>query len=157
MAASKPTDFRENLLAVLMSALRQRDFESWRPSGGNDPLVVHLRRVAGKRRDLFDIQFDKYERRRVFINLASVEGPTVQTMYEGILSAEEITTGHLGNGCRIRGSGLSDAFSPSLLSRLLNRPDAGAKTAQRIIARLDEAEAWFRSKQVGPHLHVYRL
>ena len=157
MAASKPNEFRDSLLAALLPTLRQRGFESWKPPRVDDPLVVHLRRVTDGKRELFEIQFDKYGRRRVFINLASVEGTTVQTMYEGILNADEITTGHLSDGCRIRGSWSSDAFSPSFLIRLLNGRSAGAKTAQRIISRLDEAAEWFRSKQVGPHLRVYKL
>lgn len=115
MAASK-SKFRRHLLDRITPYLESQAFKRWRPAG-LVPFACY-ERYRQRKRDLVDIQFDKYGRLAFFVNLASISGETVETMFEGVMPGSQITTAHLHEGCRLQGGRMSSAFKASWLDRL---------------------------------------
>ncbi len=155
--ATNSNIFRESILSALLPVFRAKGFETWKPKGRSETPIVHLRRRIANRRDLIDIQFDKYGRFGCFVNLAQIEGDEVATMYEGVLPADQIQTGHLTERCRLRGNSLFEMFKPPLYLRLLKPARLGEVVAQEILSRFNEAEEWFTSKRIGKHIRCRKL
>jgi hypothetical protein len=157
MASSKK-EFRNGLYVALVPVLTDHGFKEWRPGGRDEAPILHFERHLDKRRDLLDIQFDKYGRWQCLVNLASISGESVETMYEGRVPAESATIAHLRERTRLKGKSLSGAFRPSLFSRWMGTPaDAGAAVGRRIAEHWSEAEKWFQTQQLNKHLECYKL
>lgn len=156
MTASK-REFRQHVLKCLLPYLESHGFKKWKPSGRNEVPAVYLERYRQGKRDLIDIQFDKHGRLAFFVNLASVAGESVETMFEGILPAKEVTTAHLQEHCRLVSGAMSQAFKPGLLSRLGGASRAAKQTATLFIKSFAEAQEWFERGTTGPHIQTYRL
>jgi len=104
-----------------------------------------------------NVQFDKYGRLGCFLNLAQIEGDEVATMYEGVLPADQIRTGHLSERCRLRGNLLFEMFKPPLYLRFSKPERLGRIVAEQILSRFSEAEGWFASKRIGKHIRCRKL
>lgn len=156
MVASK-REFRQQVLSHLLPYLESHGFKNWKPSGRSDVPAVYLERHRQGKRDLIDIQFDKHGRLAFFVNLASLDGESVETMFEGIMPVKEVTTAHLYEQCRLVGGRMSQAFKPGLLSRLGSVSRAAEQTATFFIRSFDEAQEWFEDGTVGLHILTYRL
>jgi hypothetical protein len=149
--------FTKQLLEVIVPVLDRGGFERWTPQGQNGGGTFYFRRRVGPRRDLFEVQLDKYGRRACFVNLASLESEQVETMFEGLVSADAVTTAHLSHRCRLRGNSMFGAFKPSLWERFFSSSDFGRKIAGRIVSCFDVADAWFTQRRSSPRLRQYRL
>jgi hypothetical protein len=156
MAAGK-SEFRQLILIRLLPYLESQGFKKWKPGGRNDVPAVYLERYRQGRRDLLEIQFDKYGRLAFFVNLATVTGDSVETMFEGVLPASQVTTSHLREQCRLTGRGFSQAFKPTLFSRLSGVAKAAETVAAMFMSLFAEAHEWFVGGAVGPHIYTYRL
>lgn len=156
MAASKQ-EFRQQVLDHLLPYLESHGFKKWRPGGRNEVPTVYLERYRHGKRDLLDIQFDKHGRLAFFVNLASVTDESVETMFEGVLPTNQITTAHLREHCRLTGKGMSQSFRPTLFSRFGGIAKAAETAAALFTSFYAEAHDWFESGTVGPHIKMYRL
>ncbi len=114
-------------------------------------------RRVGNRRDLFEVQLDKNGRRAGFVNLASIKADRIETMFEGLIAADEVTTADLSESCRFRGNSWFGAFKPSFLDRIVSRTEFGRVIGERIVSRFHIADAWFRQRKSSSRLQQYRL
>lgn len=156
MAVSKQK-FRQQVLEQIVPYLESQGFTKWKPSGRNDVPVVYFERYRQGVRDLVELGFDKHGRLAFFVDLASISGEMVETMFEGTLPTSQVTSAHLNERCRLRGGGMSQAFKPTLISRLGGVTKAAEQTASLFISNFKEAREWFEGGVVGNHIMNYRL
>lgn len=155
--ASNKREFRQQVLVHLQPYLEGQGFRKWQPSGRREVPVVYFERYRQGKRDLLDIQFDKYGRLAFFVNLASVKGDQIETMFEGLFPVTQVSTDHLHQGCRLRGGMMSQSIKPPFLSRFGAVGRAAKGAAMVVIRHFKEVEAWFEDGSIGPHILVYTL
>lgn len=156
MAADK-REFRQIVLSNILPNLESQGFKKWKPGIRDEVPVVYLERYRDGKRELLEVQFDKYGRLAFYVNLASVTGETVETMFEGILPTERVTCGHLCEQCRLVPGKMSQAFKPIFLSRSFSPNKAAEQVANLFIRLFAEANEWFEKGVIGPHIRKYRL
>jgi hypothetical protein len=149
--------FRQAVLGALLPVLRAKGFEQWKPKVRAEAPIGHLRRQIAKRTDLLDIQFDKHGRLGCFLNLAQIQRDEVATLYEGMLPADQITTAHLNERCRLRGNSFFGMFKPPLFLRVFGPERLGRAVAEQILSKFPGAEDWFTTKRPGKHIECNRL
>jgi hypothetical protein len=149
--------FTEQLLEVMSPVLHRGGFAQWWPEGKGGGGMFYFRRHVGRERQLFELQLDKHGRRACFVNLARLDSEIVTSMFEGDLPADQVTTAHIIQRCRLKGNSLFGSFKPSIIDRLFDSENLGRHIGRRIIGHFDEVNAWFSSGAVSPRLHVYTL
>lgn len=155
--ASSEQEFRREVLDRILPYLESQCFHEWKPSVRDNVPAVYLERYRNGRRDLIDIQFDKYGRMAFFVNLASITGEAVETMFEGKMPSNEVTTAHLHEQCRLTRANGSHSFKPSFLSRLGGVAKAANQVASSFTRSFVDAQGWFEKGSVGRHVMTYRL
>lgn len=146
---------RWHLLERITLYLESQGFKRWKPAG-LVPFACY-ERYRQRKRDLVDIQFDKCGRLAFFVNLASISGETVETMFEGVMPGSQVTTAHLHEGCRLQGGRMSSAFKASWLARLRGPEHSSEQVSKLFKSRFTEALDWFESGTAGTHIRMYRL
>ena len=154
MGANK-REFRLRVLSQILPYLESQGFKRWKPGHRDEAPTVYLERYRRGKRELLDIQFDKYGRFAFYVNLASVNGDSVETMFEGVMPASRVTSAHLREGCRL--SPGSQAFKPSLMNRLRGPIKAAEQVVASFTRLFAEADEWLERGKISPHIQTYRL
>jgi hypothetical protein len=142
----------------LTQALGSLGFELWRPPSGSHPLVVHLARSVGSRRDLIDVQFDKRGRRTCFFNLAIVKGEQTETMFDGTVASDSVEIVQLRWRCRLWGRRLVGAFGPPLLlAPFISDLGSARSVVDQITRRLQAIGEFFSSGKIDPRIRCLDL
>jgi hypothetical protein len=125
-------------------------------------LFTEFRRERDGKVQLFDIQWEKYHRPYFVLNFG--EAPIGDLEVNGTrIDAENVRAADCPLGGRLqrrRGGSLGCWFhlrkplGAVLLSGAVNyRPE---QVADEVIGAFQELEAWWESKVVGPHVHMFR-
>lgn len=146
---SERREFTKAFRATITSAIEAAGFQWWRPGGPDRDGIYYFRRRRGENYDFVEISFEKYGSDSVYVDLGSFWGDSVETPYDGPVAAEQATAADLprSDRARLKGSTWFGAFRAPLWKSFRSGAARGKLTAERIIARIDAAEAWFREKK----------
>jgi hypothetical protein len=125
-------------------------------------LFTAFRRQRNGKVQLFDIQWEKYHRPYFVLNFG--EAPVGDLAVNGtLIAAENVRAADCPLGGRLqrrRGGSLGCWFrlrkpmGAVLLSGVVNY--RAEQVADEVIEAFQELEAWWESKVVGPHVHVFQ-
>jgi len=156
MAAS---ELRKIIQAQFHPFVESRGFRKERPASAT---FTEFRRVVGDRLQVFDVQWDKYQRPRFVLNFG--ESPAADLLLHGrVVPLAQIGPPECplqGRLQRRRGGSLGCWFGTrkplarALLTASLHYPPQEVLVS--LTTAFQELEEWWLTKQVGPHIQILR-
>jgi hypothetical protein len=156
----KTTELRREIKRVFIPFIEARGFKIDQRYA---PQFLEFRRIVGNELHVFDIQWEKYGRRRFVVNFGKCPSKGVdfngqRIPPESINAAQCVIKGRLQPG---KGTALWNWFRQDkpLLKRLFSREPL--YPAQQVIDQLidlfPEIEAYWEQNDIGPHLRVFQF